>query len=405
MSQQTSPVWLRDPSLPRIEQGYFNISGKFPDYKILRTMDQESRHLALNFPIFPNNNFYYEAKMTRGNNSIALGITPDFYVGPKIKGASEVDWDILLLSGWPYDASYTYHGDTGRIWHRRSGSLEQSVSLKVNDVVGCGLDVPKGIIFFTVNGEKLDVTFTFDKDDVWFPNLGFRGEGTEIELNFGLSKPFVYNLTKKRKAQFPPPKTFADDWGIQIGFTFNVKENLILDHLKDTTIISKGGEEIKCHGLVLSIRSSVFKTILEPEKKTENTINIADFDASTISKMLYFIYSDDVDEDEIDMELLGIANMYQIEALQTICEKKLCDMLDHQNVLDAWMGANLFKREEFLKACESYLNTHWIEVKKTETFSRLMRENTEGMANLAIKMLTTYVDTKHVCKKVMSSNL
>ena len=138
--------------------------------------------------------------------------------------------------------------------------------------------------------------------------------------------------------------------------------------------------------------------MLEPEKNRENVINIKDFDASTVKKLLWFVYSDKVDENEIDMDLLAIANMYQIPSLENICERRLCNELNIDNVLDAWIGANLFKRNKFLRACEKFLSQNWSAVQETESFSRLMESNSKEMATLACKLLT---DHSRVTKNVL----
>ena len=134
--------------------------------------------------------------------------------------------------------------------------------------------------------------------------------------------------------------------------------------------------------------------MLEPTKQGDNTITIKDFDAQTIKKMLLFVYSDNVEEDGIDMDLLGIANMYQLEALQIFCERRLSNDMDVNNVLDAWVGANLFKRATFLEICESFIIDNWSDIQKTEAFARIMKENCEDIASLMVKMLNVHTDLK-----------
>ena len=190
--------------------------------------------------------------------------------------------------------------------------------------------------------------------------------------------------------KFPKPETFSEEWMRQITSSTDLKNNLIFDHLKDTTIVAKDECEIKCHGLILSTRSKVFKAMLEPSKEVGNTINLKDFNASTIHKMLWFMYTDNLDESEseIDMDLLTLANMYQIEALQISCEKKLCNEISIDNVLDAWSSAYLLKRTNLLDRCETFIRKHWMAIQKTESMSRLIRDNSEAMASLMAKLLT-----------------
>ena len=355
--------------------------------------------------------FYFEAKMTKGNNSIAVGLIEHQKVYEYLHEVSgymidheedeyeEPDWDALKVPLWPNSCwSYTYHGDTGKLWNGDEGKF-CCRPLLVNDVVGCGIDKEQHQLFFTLNGEKIIETF----DSVLFiknmyPIIGFKGEGAEVKINVN-AKSFLYQPKVISTKMFPTPETFTDEWTKNMICCSKLTDGLAYDHLKDVTLISKDEQEIKCHGLILSIRSKVFQAMLEPTKNEDNKINIKDFDASTIKKMVWFLYSDKAEDKEIDMELLGIANMYQIEALQIICEKRLCNELDVNNVLDAWVGANLFRRCNFKELCEKFIFSNWLEVQKSESFSRLFQENCEGVGTLMIKLLSIHSNSKEEKEK------
>ena len=99
------------------------------------------------------------------------------------------------------------------------------------------------------------------------------------------------------------------------------------------------------------------------------------------------MYSDKIRTQNIDMDLLGIANMYQVEALQHVCEKQLCNELNVTNVMDAWLGAHFLERYIFLNVCEKFVVENWEDVKKTDSFSKILRENPNAIATLTIKIL------------------
>ena len=370
--------------------------------KITRITDLRPTAMVLNHPFHTAQSFYYEGKMTKGNNAICLGLVPEETVvsnvlfhqhgehsNPEI---SVSEWDLCICNAWPNCSSYTYHACTGKVWNQEIGTL-CGPYLKVNDIIGCGYNCEQSHLYFTVNGEKLEHIFKVDKEPTWYPITGFKGEGAEFEVNLG-KKPFAYQPAIISARTFPQPESFSEEWTKHIDYNFELGENLIYDHLKDVTILSKDGHKIKCHGIILSIRSKVFQVMLEPTKNVSNIINIKDFDAQTIKKMLSFIYSDKAEEDGIDMDLLGIANMYQVEALQIVCERILCNELDVNNVLDAWVGANLFKRSNFVEICESFIISHWLDIQKTASFSRLMQENCEDIASLMFKMLNVHINSK-----------
>ena len=355
--------------------------------------------VVINHPFSATKDFYYEGKMTNGNNSVALGLIPEEYVLPDVLGVDENGvanrveggWDFgMVWHSWPAGYSYTYHGDTGKVWHEKIGKIG-GCFLQLNDVVGCGYNYEKSHIFFTLNGQQLENTFHVVRGSMWYPTTAYRGDAAEFEVNLG-KKAFVYQPTMIPSTIFPVPASLSQEWTQQINGNSQLNENH--DHLKDVTIVSKDGHEIKCYGVILSIRSEVFQKMLRPTKNGNNMILMKDFDAQTIRKMLMFMYSDKLKEDEVDMELLGASNMYQVESLQNFCEIKLCNELDVNNVLDAWVGANLFNRYTFLEICESFIISNWLEIQKTESFSRIMQENLDGMASLMLKLLNVHSNSK-----------
>ena len=132
--------------------------------------------------------------------------------------------------------------------------------------------------------------------------------------------------------------------------------------------------------------------MLDPTTNPNGQIHLQKFEKGTIQHMLKFIYSDKVDNAIIDMDLLAIANYLGLETLQVLCERELCNQLDVSNALDAWMNAYMFSRPHFEEICEKYISSKWKEVQCSDSFSRLKKENPEGMLELTVKMLNLSYD-------------
>ena len=349
--------------------------------------------------------FYYEAKMTGSNNSVAVGLIPyeihaerfgEEFIGDNNDleqwTVNIMSWDLIVSHYWPWNASYTYHGDTGKVWHCVIGSSGGDY-LKVGDTVGFGIDGNKRELFWTINDTKLEAAFILKDSSHFHPHIAFKGDGGQLELNLG-KEPFLYKKNAAPTKVFPVPESFSEEWIKSIGNNEELPHTLMHDNLKDVKILSKDGVEIKCHGIILATRSPVLRAMMDPANNGGNTIAIKDFDAITISKMLWFMYSDKVKPKNIDMELLGISNMYQVEALQIVCEKRLCTELEVKNVLDAWTGAHMFKRDIFLGICEDFIISKWDEVQKTDSFANALRDHPDVIATLAIKIVNCIKTSK-----------
>ena len=290
---------------------------------------------------------------------------------------------------------YIYHGNSGKAWHDSIGNICGD-PLTTNDVIGCGFDLQQNCVFFTNNGEKLDLTFdieTIGFPHIWYPMLGFNGDASRVLLNFG-SKPFIYQPNKISPKSFPAPESFSENWSSHVNSALNSSENGYLEELSDMTLVSKDGVEMKCHRLILSVRSKVLKAMVDPATNDGNIIHMKDFDSKTIRNMLCFMYCDKVKDEDIDMELLALANYCQLEPLQIVCERKLCNELDATNAIEALVGADLLKRYKFKEICLTFICAKWSDVQKTDSYSQMMTENPKAMANLMAEMLNMTLGSK-----------
>ncbi|GBM42921.1 hypothetical protein AVEN_239085-1 [Araneus ventricosus] len=101
------------------------------------------------------------------------------------------------------------------------------------------------------------------------------------------------------------------------------------------TKLKTATETFPAHILVLSERSSVFKSMFstDTKEKTNNYVNINDLDADTVSHMLLFMYSDTFDDLIYDRikNLYFAADKYNIVSLRLMCSSFLKQNLLQSN--------------------------------------------------------------------------
>jgi hypothetical protein len=66
------------------------------------------------------------------------------------------------MPGWEY-GSWAYHGDDGMKFSEVGIGAAYGPTYSTGDVVGCGLEIQTGCVFFTKNGENLGEFQMFDK--------------------------------------------------------------------------------------------------------------------------------------------------------------------------------------------------------------------------------------------------
>merc|ERR1719508_584077 len=148
-----------------------------------------------------------------------------------------------------------------------------------------------------------------------------------------------------------------------------------LDSLADFTIVC-GDREFKCHRVLLASRSTVFKAMILNDNFVEtrqNSITIGEASPDMVEAMLDFIYTgrvpDDIQEKAID--LINLADSYDLQDLMEICESSLINNLTVEGVIETLIAIDLHcpnsqnrqKIVDFIKeeATQVVKSSHWKE--------------------------------------------
>jgi SPRY domain len=122
---------------------------------------------------------------TNASECVAVGVaTEAFRLHSRMPG-----WDSL---------SFGYHGDDGGTFHGSGGmNARFGPTFGAGDTVGCGIDYVARGIFYTLNGAFLGYGWKNLKPELLnndlYPVVGID-TNSPIQVNFGISKPFLYNL-------------------------------------------------------------------------------------------------------------------------------------------------------------------------------------------------------------------
>lgn len=119
-------------------------------------------------------------------------------------------------------------------------------------------------------------------------------------------------------------------------------------------IFTVSGVEFHIHKAILALYSPVFEDIFENDllaEKKDNRAVINDFNPKVFKEVLRFIYTGEIENFyEIALELLKIADKYEIKALKTVCEQRMCVHLLDLPVEDAIV----------LLACADMYRCEWL---------------------------------------------
>mmetsp|Transcript_31838 Transcript_31838/g.82435 ORF Transcript_31838/g.82435 Transcript_31838/m.82435 type:complete len:483 (-) Transcript_31838:738-2186(-) len=124
--------------------------------------------------------YYYEVKVISGGDHgrIAVG-----FADGKFRQGSHPGCE---------SNSYGYHGEDGFKCEHGDGGEQYGPSFGSGDVIGAGINVGKGEIFFTYNGRNLGLAFKGAKR-VLYPTVGLHSANEHLQVNFG-ARPFVFDI-------------------------------------------------------------------------------------------------------------------------------------------------------------------------------------------------------------------
>ncbi|GIY97247.1 TD and POZ domain-containing protein 1 [Caerostris extrusa] len=163
-------------------------------------------------------------------------------------------------------------------------------------------------------------------------------------FSFVLLKAQTSSASEERKGL---PRTFKDE------ITSLYKEGILCDtHLRIET------ESFPAHKAVLSARSAVFKSMFSTDmrEKTQEYVDIPNLSSDTVRRMLWLMYSDEVED--LDWErakcLYFAADKYEILSLKQKCADFLKDNVDISNCCDILLLADTHQDKDLKKKPQDF---------------------------------------------------
>jgi len=154
----------------------------------------------------------------------------------------------------------------------------------------------------------------------------------------------------------------------------------------DFKIICDDGKERKLfnvHRVIISAGSPVFNAMLTNNCKEsiDKSATISDISIDTMEKLLHFMYTDNVEMDNADTDLLLAANKYQIGKLKAICESHLINGLTESNAFHLGVVSDLHGSELFKNEVAKFIAKNWLKSKKNIDFDT-MKKSPELMSRI-----------------------
>uniref|UniRef100_A0A6V7HP88 BTB domain-containing protein n=1 Tax=Bracon brevicornis TaxID=1563983 RepID=A0A6V7HP88_9HYME len=133
------------------------------------------------------------------------------------------------------------------------------------------------------------------------------------------------------------------DWNNTYDPLRNDLARLQADGTNSDVVLKTPTREFKAHKLILSCRSPVFAAMFnhDTREQNENVVQIMDISDDVLEQLLAFIYTDLVPRlHEMTIDLLIVADKYDIKALKSRCESCIFDTVTIQNATELLLTAD-----------------------------------------------------------------
>ena len=128
--------------------------------------------------------------------------------------------------------------------------------------------------------------------------------------------------------------------------------------------------EFQCHKFILAARSNVFKGMFSHQMKETLTgyVDMPKMHPSTLKAVLRYIYTEQVNEKDVDLHLLAAAEQSDLEELKDTCATELSNQLTVKNATYVFVQAKMYRSETLAKAALDFIAENYPKVKKSDSW-------------------------------------
>ncbi|XP_014229998.1 speckle-type POZ protein B-like [Trichogramma pretiosum] len=147
------------------------------------------------------------------------------------------------------------------------------------------------------------------------------------------------------------------------------------EELSDVELISSDESAIRAHKIVLAMASPVFKAMFTHDmlESKNNSVEIMDTPYDILVEMLRFIYTGKIANTKVDviLNLLTVADKYQIDNLKIKCGKILQAELTTENAIEILEAAHKYDEKYLKHEALEFVKTHIRSFVETEELKKI----------------------------------
>jgi len=154
------------------------------------------------------------------------------------------------------------------------------------------------------------------------------------------------------------------------------------------------GKSFACHKAFFTVRSSVFKAMMENNMKEaeEGNVELKNCTETVAESFVKFFYTGQVDEEimrENASSFLNLGEKYDLAGLKAISEQAMIATLDKDNMLSYFLGGDLYRGGNIRAAAKTFLRQNRASLVEQEGWKDVLT----GREDLMLELLESFSKT------------
>ncbi|KAH7433559.1 hypothetical protein KP509_07G074900 [Ceratopteris richardii] len=159
----------------------------------------------------------------------------------------------------------------------------------------------------------------------------------------------------------------------------------------DMLIECVDGSKIRAHRAVLMSRSTVFKAMLESnmQESRTNSIKIMDFTYEVLKLFIHYLYTAEIYPESLEecaVDLLALAEKYNVKQLKSVCERHMISKLNFRNALYNFEYASIHGAKALKQAALSTIHENMPDLIGSSDYQELVSRD----AKLVVEIYESY---------------
>ena len=155
----------------------------------------------------------------------------------------------------------------------------------------------------------------------------------------------------------------------------------------DVTLVSSDNQEVPCHRFILAARSQVFKKLFASKSATDEPLKESiDASAEGLKAMVKYLYTDILDDTNINEDLMNLADKYELAQMKELCLPFFVKKVRGDNCLKAYIYGHLHNYEPLKAKAFEAMDENWSMYESSPDITEMMKTHPNAVLEIVNRL-------------------